>query len=257
MAGTEHGEGRQVAIVTGASSGLGRATALRLAQDGWRVALFARDSAGLSQVDRSIRDGGGTSFSRPVDLSGGPDLLAAAEGVIGEWGRVDALVNAAATDVPGPVETTTMEDWDRVLAVNLRAPFLLSKAVFAHMRNAGGGTIINVSSVAGLRGWADASAYCSSKFALTGFTQSLAAEGKAHGIRACVLYPGAMATSWGIWNAEQRLTADSVTEQPVKPESEALPPGQVAALIAWILAAPSGLVVNQVTVTPLQEGGWP
>jgi NAD(P)-dependent dehydrogenase (short-subunit alcohol dehydrogenase family) len=117
--------------------------------------------------------------------------------VVEAFGRVDVLVNAAGTDVPGPVAELAVGDWDRVLAVNLRAPFVLAKAAFPHMRAAGGGTIVNVSSVAGKRGWANAAAYCASKFGLTGLTQALAAEGRPHGIRACVLYPGAMATSWG------------------------------------------------------------
>lgn len=244
-----------MAIVTGASSGLGRATAVRLAQDGLRVALLARDADGLSELERDIVRRGGVARSRPVDLADVSATQAAAEDVVDVWGRVDALVNAAGTDAPGAVEETTVEDWDRVLDVNLRAPFLLSKAVFPHMRRAGGGTIVNVSSVAGLRGWANAAAYCSSKFALTGFTQALAAEGRPHGIRACVLYPGAMATSWGAWDPEERRTAGSA--QPGDPNGEGLPAEQVADLIAWIVAAPKEMVLNQVTITPLDEQGWP
>ena len=247
-------EGGGAAIITGASSGLGRATALRLARDGWRVALLARDAASLDAVAREAEQAGGTALARPVDLAGVDGLAAVVDDVADAWGRLDVLVNAAATDAPGPVEQTSPEDWDRVLAVNLRAPFLLSRAVFPHLRRAGGGTIVNVSSVAGLRGWADAAAYCSSKFALTGFTQALAAEGKAHGIRACVLYPGAMATSWGVFDPADRRASGTATEQP---EDEALPPDQVADLIAWIVAAPGGLVLNQITVTPLHEKGWP
>jgi NAD(P)-dependent dehydrogenase (short-subunit alcohol dehydrogenase family) len=246
---------RPVAIVTGASSGLGRATALRLARDGLRVGLIARDRNGLAETEKDIVGQGGTALSLPLDLAEGAAVQAAVEQVVDTWGRVDVLVNAAATDVPGAVEETTVEDWDRVLAVNLRAPFLLSRSVFPHMRAAGGGTIVNVSSVAGLRGWAGAAAYCSSKFGLTGFTQALAAEGREHGIRACVLYPGAMATSWGLFDPGSRAADGS--GDPAKPQSEALPPDQVADLIAWIVAAPDGLVLNQVTVTPLLEQGWP
>jgi len=99
------------------------------------------------------------------------------------------VVNAAGTYMPGTVEELDVEGWDRTLAVNLRAPFLLSKAVFPSMHEAGGGTIVNVSSVAGKKGWASASAYCASKFGLTGFTEALADEGKEHGIRAIMLYP--------------------------------------------------------------------
>jgi NAD(P)-dependent dehydrogenase (short-subunit alcohol dehydrogenase family) len=147
----------------------------------------------------------------------------------------------------------TQEDWDRVLAVNLRAPFLLSQAVFPSMRRAGRGTIVNVSSVAGKRGWANASAYCASKFGLTGLTQALAAEGKLHGIRVCVLYPGAMRTAWGAWGPDARGAGEASAAQ----SAEALPPEEVAELIAWMAAAPSELVLNEVVVTPLLERGWP
>ncbi|WP_166535340.1 SDR family oxidoreductase [Blastococcus xanthinilyticus] len=245
----------RVAVVTGASSGLGRAVAHRLAQDGWAVALLARDAAGLAATREALERIGAAGLSRPVDLADAAAAGAAVEEVAAAWGRVDVLVNAAGTDVPGTVEETTMEDWDRVLAVNLRAPFVLSRAVFPHMRRVGGGTIVNVSSVAGLRGWGAAAAYCSSKFALTGFTQSLAADGRPHGIRACVLYPGAMATSWGAWDPAARRTADQGARP--QPGSDALGPGQVADLIAWIVAAPGNLVLDQVTVTPLHEQGWP
>jgi NAD(P)-dependent dehydrogenase (short-subunit alcohol dehydrogenase family) len=102
-----------------------------------------------------------------------------------------------------------VEGWDRTLEVNFRAPFLLSKAAFPHMRDAGGGTIINISSVAGKKGWANASAYCASKFGLTGFTQALADKGKEHGIRAIVLYPGAMSTNWGAFSPEERQEGES------------------------------------------------
>ncbi len=124
--------------------------------------------------------------------------------------------------------------------------------VWPDMLGRGGGTIVNVSSVAGRRGWANASAYCAAKFGLTGLTQALAAEGKPHRIRACVLYPGAMDTSWGVWSPEDRRDAQERTVP-----ADALPPEQVAQLIAWIAAAPPDLVLNEVTVTPLLEQGWP
>jgi NAD(P)-dependent dehydrogenase (short-subunit alcohol dehydrogenase family) len=162
-------------------------------------------------------------------------------------------VNSAATDVPGRVEYLTIEDWDRVLGVNLRAPFLLSKLVFPQMREAGRGTIVNISSVAGKRGWANAAAYCASKFALTGFTQALNAEGKPYGIRACVIFPGAMATGWGTWNSARREALDPEPEPP----NRALPPEDVAALVVWIASAPPELVLNEVIATPLEEQGWP
>ena len=161
------------------------------------------------------------------------------------------LVNAAATDAPGPAEEVPPADWQRVVAVNLTAPFLLSRAVFPHMRAAGGGTIVNVSSVAGRRGWANASAYCATKFGLTGLTQALAAEGAPHAIRVVCLYPGAMATHWGTWSA-----ADRDQPRQAAPE-DSLPPENVAGYIGWLVCAPAHVVVTEAMVAPIREGGWP
>jgi 3-oxoacyl-[acyl-carrier protein] reductase len=187
----------KTALVTGASSGLGRATAVALAQAGADVALVARGADELEETGEGVSKTGRRALVLPADLASGEEALATVERTVGEFGRVDVLVNAAGIDVPGTVEELDVGGWDLTLSVNLRAPFLLSKAAFPHMRGAGGGTIVNVSSVAGKKGWANASAYCASKFGLTGLTEALADEGREHGIRAIVLYPGAMATNWG------------------------------------------------------------
>jgi NAD(P)-dependent dehydrogenase (short-subunit alcohol dehydrogenase family) len=160
-------------------------------------------------------------------LAQGNEIMAVAQRTVEAFERIDVLVNAAGTDVPGPIVNLALEEWDRVLNVNLRASFLLAKAVFPHMRKAGHGTIVNISSVAGKRGWANAAAYCASKFGLTGLTQALAAEGRACGIRACVVYPGGMATNWGDWSQ----AASGQHQRDSLPATRALPPGEVAALI--------------------------
>ena len=243
----------RVALVTGASSGLGRATAVALAQAGADVALLARGKQDLEQAAAEVERAGRRGLVLAADLADAQALVGAVARVVEVFGRVDVLVNAAGTDVPGPVAELAVADFDRVVAVNLRAPFVLAKAVVPHMRAAGGGTVVNVSSVAGKRGWAGAAAYCASKFALTGLTQALAAEGRADGIRACVLYPGAMATSWGVWSPAERERAQG--ERP--PARTALPPQQVAALIVWLAAAPAEVVLNEAVVSPLEEQGWP
>jgi len=226
----------QVAIVTGVSSGLGRATALALAKAGARVALIARSKEELVAVATEIEAHGGRALVLPLDLAQGNEVLTVAQRTIAGFGRIDILINAAGTDVPGAITNLTLEQWDRVLNVNLRASFLLAKAVFPYMQQAGHGTIVNISSVAGKRGWA-----------------KTAAEGRAHGIRACVLYPGGMATNWGDWS---RTTSGQHQRDPL-PATKALPPSEVAALIVWIAAAPTELVLNEVIVSPLEEIGWP
>src|SRR5919199_957664 len=124
-----------VAFVTGASSGLGRATAIELARAGSNLALLARSEAELERLAIELEREDVRALPLAVDLADADAVLAAADGALDELGRVDLLVNSAATDVPGPLEQLTPEDWDRVLAVNLRAPFLLSRAVFPRLRD--------------------------------------------------------------------------------------------------------------------------
>ena len=109
---------------------------------------------------------------------------------------------------------------------------------------------IRFSSVAGKKGWANASAYCASKFGLTGFTEALADEGKEHGIRAIVLYPGAMATNWGAFSPDERRKS----EPSEAPRTRILAPERVAELIAWLVASPPEFVLTQGVVLPIEEG---
>ena len=242
-----------VALVTGATSGLGRAVASRLASAGWHVALIGRSEQGLSETAREVASRGVRALPMRADLVDTASLGGLVDLAARELGALSVLVNAAGTDVPGSAEELALEDWQQVLAVNLTAPFALARAAMPHMRRQGGGLIVNVSSVAGRRGWANASAYCSTKFALTGLTQSLAAEGRSDGIRVCVLYPGAMNTSWGTFDPAQRAISNP---DPVDVR-DALDPSVVADLIAWMVTAPGQPVLNEVTMSPLHEGGWP
>jgi 3-oxoacyl-[acyl-carrier protein] reductase len=250
-AGTATGrlEGK-AALVTGASSGLGRATAIVLARAGADVALVARSAEELEGAKEEVSKTGHRALTLPTDLAKEDETSAIVEQTVEEFGRIDVLVNAAGTDAPGTVEELDVEGWDRTLSVNLRAPFLLSKAAFPHMREAGGGMIVNISSVAGKKGWANASAYCAAKFGLTGFTEALADEGKGYGIRAIVLYPGAMATNWGAFSPEERQEG----EPNEAPPTRALPPERVADLIAWLAASPSEFVLTEGIVLPIEEG---
>jgi NAD(P)-dependent dehydrogenase (short-subunit alcohol dehydrogenase family) len=118
------------------------------------------------------------------------------------------------------------------------------------MREAGSGTIVNISSVAGKKGWANASAYCASKFGLTGLTEALADEGREHGIRAIILYPGAMATSWGAFAPEERRQS----EPDDAPPTQVLRPERVADFIAWFAASPPEFVLTEGIIVPIEEG---
>lgn len=240
------------ALVTGATSGLGRATAIRLAEAGADLAVVGRSESDLTSLTRDLAGHEVEVVPLVADLADTADLERLVDRAAEELGGLGLLVNAAATDAPGTAEELDLADWERVLAVNLTAPFALSRAAFPHLRTHGRGLVVNVSSVAGRRGWAGASAYCATKFALTGLTQALAAEGRAHDIRVCVLYPGAMATNWGTFDPDQRSVPAGTPE-----ERDALDPAVVADLIVWLATSPGQPVLNEVTVTPLREAGWP
>jgi NAD(P)-dependent dehydrogenase (short-subunit alcohol dehydrogenase family) len=238
------------ALVTGASSGLGRATAMALSLAGANVTLVARSVEELESARKEAAKSGGQTLALSMDLAREDDAIRAVEQTVEAFGSIDVLVNAAGTDVPGTVEELDVEGWDRTLSVNLRAPFLLSRAAFPHMREAGGGTIVNVSSVAGKKGWANASAYCASKFGLTGFTEALADEGKEHGIRAIIVYPGAMATNWGAFSPEERQQS----EPNEAPATQVLAPERVADFIVWFVASPPEFVITEGIIVPIAEG---
>ncbi len=205
----------------------------------------------LDRVAARISGAGGTAFALPADLADPAAVVAAAERLVSGAGPPRVLINAAATDAPGPAEDVPVADWQRVVTVNQTAPFLLSRAVLPRMRLAGGGTIVNVSSVAGRRGWANASAYCATKFGLTGLTPALADEGAPHGVRVVCLYPGAMATHWGTWDPADR-------DQPSRASpADALPPQDVADYIAWPVCAPAHMIITEAVVAPIHERGWP
>jgi NAD(P)-dependent dehydrogenase (short-subunit alcohol dehydrogenase family) len=244
----------RAALVTGATSGLGRATALRLAAAGAGVALLGRSAQDLAAVRDQVSAHGVQVLPMRADLADKSTL----QGIVAEaadtFGRLDLVVNAAATDSPARAEDLPLADWERVLAVNLTAPFAIARAAMPYLRRAGGGLIVNVSSVAGRRGWANAAAYCATKFALTGLTQALAADGRSDNIRVCVLYPGAMNTAWGTFDEARRSGP-----RPAEPahQQDALEPTTVADLITWMAAHPAHPVLNEVTITPLHEAGWP
>lgn len=240
------------ALVTGATSGLGKAVALRLAAAHADVALLGRSDRDLEAVAEQIRRAGARALPIRTDLADSAGLDQVVDRISRELGPLSVLVNAAATDAPGPAEHLPLDDWRRVLDVNLTAPFVLARAVMRQMRLRGAGLIVNISSVAGRRGWANASAYCATKFALTGLTQSLAAEGRPDGIRVCVIYPGAMSTNWGTFEPTGRSS-----DGPLPDDRDSLDPAVVADLIAWMATAPGEPVLNEVTMTPLREGGWP
>lgn len=197
MGDTQHWLAGRVAVVTGASRGIGRAAAEAMAKAGAHVVLAARDRAALEQVSGCIRDAHGESTPVPTDVSRASDvnaLFTIAEGI----GRPTALVCAAGVLTRVPFEETTCQTWEETLGVNLTGAFLCCRTAFAAMRRAGEGRIVNIASLSGVYAtekFAGLAAYNVSKYGVVGLTEAIAVEGKPHGITACCISPGAVDTA--------------------------------------------------------------
>jgi len=183
----------QVAMVTGAAKGMGRAIVLRLAGEGADVALAAREQGPLETVAAEVKGLGRRALVVPTDVRDEPSVRAMVEAALGGLGgRIDVLVNCAGTT--GPIETPVHEidvdEWDEVLAVNLRGTFLPTKHVVPVMRRQRSGRIVNIAGTSGLRGYKLRAAYSSSKWAIRGFTRTVALEVGPYGVTVNCVAPG-------------------------------------------------------------------
>ena len=184
----------RVAIVTGASRGIGRATALALANKGFAVALASRSAEDLLSLESEIGALGGRALSIPTDVSDESSVTAMVERTSREFGPVGLLVNNAGTLVRASIVETDAGAWDRVLGVNLKGAFLCTRAVLPSMIERGRGRIVNVSSISGKLGTPLLSAYCASKWGLLGFSLAASEELKARGIQVFSVCPGSVNT---------------------------------------------------------------
>jgi NAD(P)-dependent dehydrogenase (short-subunit alcohol dehydrogenase family) len=216
----------RVAVVTGASRGIGAATAEAIAAAGAHVVLASRDGEALGDVARRIRQAGGEATAAPADVSRASDverLFATAE----RAGGLDALVCAAGVLTAAPFAETTLETWEQTLGVNLTGSFLCCRAAFTAMRPAGGGRIVNIASLSGVYAtekFPGLAAYNVSKYGVIGLTEAIAVEGREHGISAICVSPGAVDT--------QMLRQANPELRP------GLTPGDVAELIVALLDSP-------------------
>lgn len=184
----------KVAIVTGASRGIGRATAIALIKKGVSVALAARSPEALTAVESEIRELGGRAFSMPTDVSDETAVGAMVKQTERKLGPVDLLVNNAGVVERRSLVETDAAIWDRILDINLKGAFLCTRAVLPSMLERGRGRIVNVSSISGKLGTPLLTAYCASKWGLLGFSLSTAEELKPHGIQVFSVCPGSVNT---------------------------------------------------------------
>lgn len=181
----------KVAVVTGASSGIGRATALAFAREGASVVLVSRDQAALEAV---ANDAAGPVLVTPADVMAADTPTRVVEAALAQFGGIDVLVNAAGIIGTAATDQTPDDLFDRMFAINVRAPFRLMREAFPHIK-ARQGNVVNVSSVNGLRAFAGVAVYCSSKAALDHLTRCAALDWAPHGVRVNCVNPGVTVTN--------------------------------------------------------------
>jgi NAD(P)-dependent dehydrogenase (short-subunit alcohol dehydrogenase family) len=239
----------RVALITGAGSGLGAATARAFAQAGCSVAALDLSQERVERVCAELQASAGEHIGLGCDVSDAESVFQAVGSVVERFGRLDIAVNCAAVDYVASVEAISIEQWDRVLAVNLRGPFLIAKAALPTMRQQRYGHIVNIASTAGLRAWGNAAAYHATKWGLIGFSRGLGVEGRADGIRVTTVIPGGMRTHWFDRFPEQGI--------PMPDERHLQDPANVAETIVYAVQMPAPSVMQEVMVTPLTETSWP
>jgi NAD(P)-dependent dehydrogenase (short-subunit alcohol dehydrogenase family) len=207
----------KVAVITGAASGIGRATALLFAREGARVVVADWDKSGGSRIAEEIVEAGGEAVFVRTDVSQADDVRSLINAAVEAYGRLDVLFNNAGVEGElVPTADCSLENWDRVISINLKGVFLGMKYAIPHMVSNGGGTIINNASVAGVVGFAGLPAYCASKGGVIQLTKAAALEYAKAGLRVNAICPGIIATPM-----VERVLGDS---EEMKKTFEALEP---------------------------------
>lgn len=213
----------EVALITGASKGIGRVIALRLAEMGYRLMIVGRDTDLLLKTKRELEMHRVTCAIATVDLTLEDAPCFVVEEVIREFGQLDVLINNAGMAISSAIADTSVEVWDKIFKVNARAPYFICKEAVPHLRKSQNPIIINIGSVVDFKGYINQSAYASSKHALAGFTKVLAKEVQNDGIKVHLISPGGVNTEM-----VREMRPDINAQELIQPE-------EIAELIEFLL----------------------
>lgn len=230
---------KKVTIISGASRGIGRATALRLAHEDHFVVVLARNAEEIGELEHEIDEAGGKALSFVCDVSNEQQVNAIVAEVIRDFKRIDCLVNNAGIGVFKPAEEISVSDWERVMDVNVKGTFLLTRAVLPYMKAAGAGHIVGIASDVSKRTFASGSLYTASKYAQHAFFESLRREVRSLGIKVSVIYPGLVDT---YFHGE---------DQGVVKQTEYLHPEDIAYAVAYVLNAPPHVLIDEIMLHPM------
>jgi len=240
----------KVVFITGAASGIGRAAALAFAAEGARVAMLDRSTDGLKAIQAAVEDAGREALGIPCDVSSPEQVEAAVKQVVDRFGRMDvAFNNAGVENKAAPVHEIDLEEWDRILGINLRGTFVCMKHELAQMVKQGSGVVVNTSSGAGIRGVAGGAAYAASKHAIIGLTRSAALDYARQNIRVNAVLPGNIETPM-----MDRFTGGDIQKAiDLEPVGRLGRPEEIAEAVLWMASDVGGFVTGAATVI---DGGW-
>ncbi|MDP6929882.1 MAG: SDR family NAD(P)-dependent oxidoreductase [Planctomycetota bacterium] len=240
------------AVITGGGRGIGAAIARALHGAGARVVVTARSSDQIRAVADELGGDAAGAFATICDVTAAESVESMARAAEDHLGQVDILVNNAGVASSAPLRSLTIEEWDRVQAINVRGPFLCSREFFAGMLDRGFGRIVNIASVAGLDGAAYISAYAASKHALVGFTRSVAAEGVSRGVTANAICPGYVDTPMTEESVQRIVEKTGMSEEQAleavvanNPQGRLIQPGEVAELVLSLCQDDAGGINGQ------------
>jgi NAD(P)-dependent dehydrogenase (short-subunit alcohol dehydrogenase family) len=240
----------KVAFVTGAASGIGRATAVAFAEEGARVAILDRTEDALKDTAAAVKAAGGDVITIECDISVPDQVEAAVARTVEAFGRLDfAFNNAGVENKALPVAEIPLDEWDRILDINLRGTFVCMKHEIAQMVRQGGGVVVNTSSGAGIRGVAGGASYAASKHAIIGMTRSAALDYAKQNIRVNAILPGNIATPM-----MDRFTGGDIQKAiDLEPIGRLGKPEEIAEAVLWMSSDLGGFVTGSAVVV---DGGW-
>ena len=240
----------KVAIITGASSGIGFATALALSKAGAKVAIGARRTDMLSKLEKKIKENGGEVYSQKLDVTKKNECTSFVDNILKKWGTVDILVNNAGLMPLSFFKNLKIDEWDQMIDVNIKGVLYCTGAVIAHMLENKSGHIINISSVAGRIVFPAGSVYCATKHAITAFSEGLRQELSVRkNIRVTCIEPGVVATE--LTNTITDESLQGFVENAKKMES--LQAEDIANAIVYAVESPNHVNVNEILIRPTTQ----
>lgn len=237
----------RVAIVTGGGSGIGKAISREFAKEGASVILAARNSTKLAKAAEELEAPGSTVVPIPTDVTDELQVNSLFERVIARFGRLDILVNNAGVTDGGPLTDLPVETWDKVMATNLRGPFLCTRSAMRIMKTQGTGRILNIGSISAQRPRFNSAPYATSKFGIWGLTIVTALEGREYGVSACCLHPGNVRVEGSPEDAGAVSGIPGYSSEPM------MKPDEIAAVAALMASLPPHMNMLEAIVLPVKQ----